>query len=248
MRTGSRVGPSLVCGCHPRALLGSLAPSPPHRHPTQYPREGRGTSPGPQCQLIAIAGGWECDRGAWVPISPEEALSLPELRHPPEILLIDLIPTEFIYSSLTLSLSYWELVSWGKWCLHVMPSQWRDLYLTFLNTAFSRAERELVTHLCFLSSSSLLATLPVFRANKLRILLDRVWSLSQHGCPLSCEAPSRNEPGAHAPQWGERGLWAWVLDVTADPLPLPGPKILSLDKRLFKPKVLSRHTLKVPSS
>ena len=41
-----------------------------------------------------------------MPISPEEPLSLPELRHPQEMLLIGLIPSEFIYSSLTLSVPF----------------------------------------------------------------------------------------------------------------------------------------------
>lgn len=57
----------------------------------------------------------ELDEAQEVPVSPEECLSLPELRcpHPPEIPLIDMNPSAFIYSSLTyLCLS--QLVSWGK--------------------------------------------------------------------------------------------------------------------------------------
>lgn len=114
---------------------------------------------------------------------------------------------------------------------------------------FQSRKLRLVTHLCFLSSFFLSATLPVFRDSMFRILPDQVRSLSPwiHTVLWS---PSRNEPGAHALQWGERGSGPGS-GVTADPLHWPRPKILSLDKWLFKPifsKVLSRHTLKVPSS
>lgn len=97
-----------------------------------------------------------------VPISPEEALSLTEPRHPQETLLMDLIPRELIFSSLTLSSSFHACIS-GKWWLHVMLSQWRDLYHIFLSTAFSRAESRvscpsLLSFLIFPGTS-----LPVFR-------------------------------------------------------------------------------------
>lgn len=79
----------------------------------EYPREGNQGSPDSQkqSQYIAIAGagsglGVRPTEAQEMPISPEECLSRPELRHPQETLLIGFIPSEFVYSSLTLSVPF----------------------------------------------------------------------------------------------------------------------------------------------
>ena len=93
-----------------------------------------------------------------------------------------------------------------------MPSQWRDLYLTFLNTAFSRAESELVTHLCFLSSSSLSATLPVFRDKHLEFSLTecgRFHTMDAH-CPVKPHLEVSQEPMPYSEGKGGSGPEPWV--------------------------------------
>lgn len=163
-----------------------------------------------------------------------------------EILLIDLIPSQFIYSSLSLSLSFWASI-WGRWCLYAILNQWRDLYRTFLNAAFSRAENRasypfLLPFLIFP-----LASPACFQGIiNLEFCLTRCGHFLHHGHTLSRETPVQ-EPLSHSERSGGMG-WDWGRGVTAYPCPPPRPKLLSADE--WPPGLLFFHLKlwKVPSS
>lgn len=116
LETGSGAGLRPACSCHPRALLGSSASSPSHRHPGQgsipqrrEPGLSRPSEAEPvysHCRGGGGGGAGSATEAQEVPISPEERLSRPELRHPQETLSIGFIPSEFICSSLTLSVPF----------------------------------------------------------------------------------------------------------------------------------------------
>lgn len=111
METGSGGGLSPAGSHHPRALLGSRAPFPSHSHPRQGRTSDKGEpqrrelglpDPQEQCQVITIDGGLGVAKAQEAPMSPEEPLSLPELRHPQERDPVDRLDSKSVYLFLTL--------------------------------------------------------------------------------------------------------------------------------------------------
>ena len=249
VETGTRVGLCLFCGCHPRALLGSLASSPPHRHPTQggTPEKGVGPPQALSASLLPLPGPGRVTGAHGCPFplrSPCHSRAQTSSGD-----TADRLDSQWVYLLLTHSISVLLRAGISGEVISSCNAESVERPLSHFSKHCLFQSRKRAGYPSLFPLLIFPLSYPAcFQGQAFRILLDRVWSLSHHGCALSCEAPSRGEPGAHALQWGERGLWAWALGVTADPLPQPGPKILSLDKWLFKPKVLSRHSLKVPSS